>query len=132
MAVADACPFERAIQSTAFGCRQSRKTFIGEKESVVCSNLTARQDCIALISQLKKNARFALQLNTPNGLLTHGQEMKLKCGGLQGLQQLTCGAQTSDVHELVSNAIAAFNDIGQLPYAELVKAISRYKLRRSL
>jgi hypothetical protein len=132
MAVTDACPFERAIQSTVFGCAQSRKTFVGEKENVVCSNLNARQDCVTLVSQLKKNARFALQLNTPGGLLTHGQEMKLKSGGLQGLQGLSCSGHSSDVHELLTRAIGEFGHIEQLPYAELVKAISRYKLRRGL
>mgnify|MGYP000415509350 CR=1 FL=1 len=131
MAIADACPFERAIQSTLFGCRQSQKTFIGEKESVICSNPNARQDCVALVSQLKKNARFALQLNAPNGLLTHGQEMKLKSGGLQGLQEQLCNEQCNDVHELLTRAVTEFGHIEQLPYAELVKAISRYKLRRS-
>lgn len=132
MAVADACPFERAIQSTVFGCTQSRKTFVGEKENVICSNLNARQDCVTLVGQLKKNARFALQLNAPSGLLTHGQEMKLKSGGLQGLQALPCSGQSSDVHELLTRAIEEFGNIEQLPYTELVKAISRYKLRRSL
>jgi hypothetical protein len=130
VAIADACPFERAIQSTLFGCSQSLKTFIGEKESVICSNPSARQDCVALVGQLKKNARFALQLNAPNGLLTHGQEMKLKSGGLQGLQEQSCSGQSSDVHELLTRAIVEFGHIEQLPYTELVKAISRYKLRR--
>ena len=132
MAVANACPFERAIQSTVFTCTQSRKTFIGEKENVICTNLDARQDCVLLVSQLKKNARFALQLNTPNGLLTHGQVMKLKSGGLQGLQELPCSGQSNDVHELLTRAMAEFGNIEQLPYTELVKAISRYKRRRSL
>lgn len=131
MAIADACPFERAIQSTAFSCTQSRKIFIGEKESVICSNHGARQDCVALVSQLKKNARFALQLNTPNGLLTHGQEMKLKSGGLQGLQEQLRNETSNDVHELLTHAVLEFGHIEKLPYTELVKAISRYKLRRS-
>lgn len=131
MAIADACPFERAIQSTLFGCSQSHKTFIGEKESVICSNPDARQDCVALVSQLKKNARFALQLNAPNGLLTHGQEMKLKSGGLQGLQEQLGSEQCNDVHELLTDAVTKFGKIEQLPYAELVKAVSRYKLRRN-
>lgn len=131
MAVADACPFERAIQSTEFSCSQSRKTFVGEKENVICSNLAARQDCVALVSQLKRNARFALQLNAPHGLLTHGQEMKLKSGALQGLQTLPCTGQSSDIHELLTRAIAECGSIEQLPYPELVKAISRYKRRRN-
>lgn len=131
MAIANACPFERAIQSTVFVCSQSVKTFIGEKESVVCSNPNARQDCVTLVSQLKKNARFALQTNAPHSLLTHGQEMKLKSGGLQGLQALSCSKQSNDVHELLTLAIDEYTSIEQLPYPELVKAISRYKLRRS-
>lgn len=131
MAIGNACPFERAIQSTVFVCTQSLKTYIGEKESVICSTPGARQDCLSLVSQLKKNARFALQLNAPNGLLTHGQEMKLKSGGLQGLQNLPCSEQSSDIHDLLVRAVNEFKSIEQIPYAELVKAISRYKLRQS-
>ncbi len=130
MAIANACPFERAIQSTLFVCAQSRKTYIGEKENVICNYMTARQQCVSMIGQLKKNARFALQSSTPNGLLTHGQEMKLKCGGLQGLQQLACNeASTNDAHTLLTTAIECFGNVEELPYPELVKAISSYKLR---
>ena len=114
MAAANACPFERAIQSTLFICGKSRKVYVGEKESVVCSNMSARQQCVNVVSQMKKNARFALQSSTPNGLLTHGQEMKLKCGGLQGLQQLACNeASTNDAHILLETAIDAYGDIEQ-------------------
>ena len=132
MAAANACPFERAIQTTLFSCSHSEKVFVGEKESIICTNLNARQECISIISQLKKNARFALQANTANGLLTHGQEMKLKCGGLQGLQQLSCNeASTNDVYSLISASMKEYGNLTQLPYPELVKAISRYKLRRN-
>jgi len=130
MAVANACPFERAIQSTEFNCAQSRQTFVGEKENVICSNLDARQDCVALVSQLKANARFALQLNAAHGLLTHGQERRRKSGGLRGLQTLLLAARSRDIHELVTHAIAEYSSIEQFPYPELVKAISRYKRRR--
>jgi len=128
---ADYCPFERAVQTVHFECSQSLKTFIGEKEGIVCTNPDARQLCVKLVSQLKKNARFALKVAKNNPVLTHGQEMKLKCGGLQGLQQLL-KKQPSDnnISSLVSDAIQQFNTINELPFPQIMRVVSEYRLRR--
>jgi len=129
--VADNCPFERAIQTVNFNCSQSRKTYIGEKEGVVCTNPDARQACRALVSALKKNARFALRLNSTNEVLTHGQEMKLKCGGLQGLRQNLPGHPPDDIFEILSQAQACFESIECFPYTDIMQAVADYKLRRT-
>jgi len=130
--VADNCPFERAIQTVNFNCSQARKTYIGEKEGVACTNLNARQECRKLVATLKKNARFALRLGSTNSVLTHGQEMKLKCGGLQGLQQcLPEQPAPNDIFEIISRAQASFESIEQLPYTNIMQAVADYRLRRT-
>jgi len=130
--VANNCPFERAIQTVDFGCSQSRKTYIGEKEGVVCTNLDARQDCRQLVSVLKKNARFALRLSSHNTVLTHGQEMKLKCGGLLGLRQcLNIEDACDDIYTLINEAKKLFDDIPHFPYTDIMRVVADYKLRRS-
>ena len=128
---ADSCPFERAVQTVHFECNQSQKTFIGEKEGIICTNPNARLHCIDLIAELKKNARFALKLAKGNPVLTHGQEMKLKCGGLQGLQQLlSVPASDNDIAQLIQSAIKAFNTINELPFPKIMRVVSEYRLRR--
>lgn len=57
--------------------------------------------------------------------------MKLKCGGLQGLQSLKMTEPVSvDVNELLQQAITTFQDLEHLPYPNLVQAISSYQLRK--
>lgn len=127
----DYCPFERAVQTVHFQCSQSQKTFIGEKEGIVCTNPAARSKCLELVSELKRNARFALKLARDNSVLTHGQEMKLKCGGLQGLQQLlSLSATDNDISMLIQAAIDEFNTIKALPFPQIMRVVSEYRLRR--
>ena len=130
MSAANYCPFERAIQTVHFSCRQSRKTYVGEKEGVICTNLAARQDCVALVSKLKKNARFALKMTKTTPVLTHGQEMKLKCGGLKGLQQqLVDPVEYNDIHELISACLDQYESVENFPYEQVMRVVAEYRLR---
>ncbi len=127
----DHCPFERAVQTVHFECNQSQKTFIGEKEGIVCTNPNARLKCVELVAELKRNARFALKLAKNNNVLTHGQEMKLKCGGLQGLQQLLSkSASENNIADLIHEVLTEFNTINNLPFPEIMRVVSEYRLRR--
>ncbi len=127
----DSCPFERAVQTVHFECSQSQKTFIGEKEGIVCTNPNARLGCLSLVKELKRNARFALKLAKNHTVLTHGQEMKLKCGGLQALQQLLSKPPSdNNIAELIEDAINEFNTIKALPYPQIMRVVSEYRLRR--
>ena len=128
---ADYCPFERAVQTVHFTCAQSQTTFTGEKENIICTNMMARADCVELVVLLKKNARFALQLAKYTPVLTHGQEMKLKCGGLQGIQELlNKPAAENDVHQLIEEVLAKYNSLAALPFPEIMRVVSEYRLRR--
>ena len=127
---ANDCPFQRAILTSHFACSQSRKTFIGEKEGIVCTNTLARENCRTIVEQLKKNSRFALQLDNPAAILTHGQDMKLKCGGLQGLRDLGTLADSNDIYALISAALDEYGDLSRLPYEQIVRTVSTYKSRR--
>ena len=128
---ADYCPFERAVQTVHFRCAQSQTVFIGEKENIVCTNLKARSCCIELVSLLKRNAQFALKLTKHTSVLTHGQEMKLKCGGIRGLQQLlNKPTSENDIHELINEVKSQYNNLTSLPVPQIMRVVSEYRLRR--
>lgn len=127
----DNCPFERPIQTVYFECSQSQKTFIGEKEGIVCTNPNARLDCVALVKVLKSNARFALKVTKNNAVLTHGQDMKLKCGGLKGIQEsLSQPLAKNDIASIIRAAVEEFGHINQLPYPQIMRVVSDYRIRR--
>ena len=128
---ANYCPFERAVQTVHFSCTQSQTTFIGEKENIICTNLNARTACIELVGLLKKNARFALRLAKHTAVLTHGQEMKLKCGGIQGLQELlNKPASENDIYKLIESVLQEYGTLTELPFPEIMRVVSEYRLRR--
>jgi len=129
---ADYCPFERAVQTVHFSCSQSQTVFIGEKENIICTNMDARSTCIELVSLLKKNARFALKLAKYTPVLTHGQEMKLKCGGIQGLQELLNKPTTeNDIHGLIDSVLSEYDSLSELPFPQIMRVVSEYRLRRN-
>jgi len=128
---ANYCPFERAVQTVHFSCAQSQVTFTGERENIICTNLNARTDCVELVSLLKKNARFALKLAKHNPVLTHGQEMKLKCGGIQGLQEiLNKPSSENDIYSLITAVLAEYRMLTELPFPQIMRVVSEYRLRR--
>jgi len=128
---ANYCPFERAVQTVHFSCAQSQRTFIGEKENIICTNLNARTSCIELVKLLKKNARFALKLSKHTSVLTHGQEMKLKCGGIKGIQALlNKPASAHDIYSLIEDVISEYGALTKLPFPEIMRVVSEYRLRR--
>ena len=128
---ADYCPFERAVQTVHFTCSNAQTLFVGEKENIACTNMVARADCIELVSLLKQNARFALKLAKHTTVLTHGQEMKLKCGGIQGIQELLGKSSTeNDVHQLIDEVISKYKGLEKLPFPEIMRVVSEYRMRR--
>jgi len=128
---ANYCPFERAVQTVHFSCAQSQVTFTGEKENIICTDLNARVHCVELVALLKKNARFALKFAKHTTVLTHGQEMKLKCGGIQGLQELLNKPESeNDIYKLINEALEEYNALSKLPFPQIMRVVSEYRLRR--
>jgi hypothetical protein len=123
------CPFERVIFSTTFSCTESHKYFFAEKEGISCKNPSARLQCILLTDLLRRNSQFALhQQAEASGKLTHGQEMKLSCGGLQGLE--TVIGEQADIHSLVNAAIEQYSSLDALPWDRIIPSVQAYRIRK--
>lgn len=142
------CPFERAILARYSACPLAERQNIAEREAVACGLPTAREQCAALRALLRQNSAFALKLTQVDGPLVHAKEMKVQCGGLQGVQQavapgaaavaqveaLASGTEAlpmvADVHGLVQAALAKFGDLQRLPYSTIVQSVVAYQIRR--
>ena len=124
------CPFERVILSIEFSCTESQKYFYAQKEGISCTNPPARMNCSLLIEHLKKNSKFVLRdVFSRTDKLTHGQEMKIKNGGLHGLQAVT--RSENDIHALLTSAIEQFGALEKLPWDKIVPSVQAYKIRKS-
>lgn len=129
-----ACPFERAILSTEFSCHSSQRQYIAEKEAVACMVPAALQQCKELIRHFRQCASFALPALKKDAQLPHGQEMKLKAGGLNGICSLLEleDAVPSDIRACVDSLLLRYQHFEAVPCEPVVRSIQAYRGRRRL
>jgi hypothetical protein len=142
------CAFEKAILARFCACSLAERQNIAEREAVACGAPEARAQCAALRALLRQKSAFALKLTQVQGPLPHASEMKVECGGLQGMQQAAgpelaapaaAGASATatqafplvaDVHKLVQVCAGKFGGLANLPYSAIVQSVVAYRIRR--
>jgi len=142
------CAFEKAMLAHCCACSLAERRNIAEREAVACGSPPAREQCAALRVLLRQNSAFALKLAHVDGPLPHAKEMKVQCGGLQGVQlavepavavagsavALASGApdvpSVDDVHGLVVASREKFGDLANLPYSAIIQSVVAHQIRR--
>jgi hypothetical protein len=121
------CPFEKSILTHCAACSQAEKHNMAQREAVACNSAAANERCIALRDALRINFTFALGKLHIDGPLPHAQEMRMKCGGLRGLQFLLSGNdQVIDIAALLELAQQKFGELANYPYAQIVRLAKTY------
>ena len=131
-AVRLSCPFEKAILSRCADCDKSHKFNLADREAIACEAPVARENCLTLHGLLHQNAVFTLKLMHPGEPLPHAKELKIQCGGLLGTQQLFAPevSVVENIHGLIGEIQQRFGSMQDVPYLDVVKAISAYEARR--
>lgn len=125
------CPFGKAILALCCACSLSRKRAIAERETVICTRATAREQCCELYALLRRNSSFALKQAHADEPLTHARNMKVQCGGLHGLQQAVDAAEEiGDVAALVDASREKFGSLEALPYSLIIQSVAAFQLRK--
>ncbi len=88
--------------------------------------------CYSLVDTFREKSRFVLGISNSSEELTHLQLMKIRCGGLLGMQRLlTEGPQTCpNVIEIQQKARDVYGDIGAFPFSEIVRDIKDFSHRK--
>lgn len=117
------CVFSKAVLSTCVACPRSGRMQIAEREWLVCEQRESQIRCAELYDLLRHNFGFALHIIHDDAPITHGQEMRIQCGGLKGLQQVLSGADTvDDVEGLLRQVLQHWGEWENIPYSEVVHA----------
>ncbi len=124
------CPFEKAILTRRFGCRLLQKYNIAEREAIGCTRPGTQQRCTRYIGTLREAARFALGSSKASAARTHGKEIRIQCGGLQGLQTLLDAASATDIDTLLETACRQYGSVDALPLDRIMPGIAHYQLRK--
>lgn len=125
------CAFGKVILSRHCACSKVIKLYAAEREMVACSVDTEREQCSELLDLLRQNSAFALKLTHVTPPLPHGPEMRVQCGGLQGLQLEVDGSEeVVDVSALVAKARIKFGSLDELPYSKIVQSVVACEVRK--
>jgi hypothetical protein len=127
------CAFYKAVLRRCAGCSRAQRLLIAEREAVACISPGAQPRCMQLLEALRTRSIFALRLTHLDGMLPHGKEIKVQCGGLLGLQQVATegeiGERVEDIHRLIDLAVSRYGAIDALPFSEVVKSIVHFQSR---
>lgn len=125
------CVFGKVILSRHCACTYVNKRYAAEREMVACSVDTEREQCDELLGLLRKNSAFALKLTHIVSPLPHGPEMRVQCGGLQGLQLEVDGAtNVADIAKLIAAARVKFGSLENFPYSKIVQSVVSCEVRK--
>jgi len=128
--VAHPCAFGKAVLSTCVHCHQAARVQIAEREVIACHSAPSRQRCTELHALLRHNFGFALHVTRDDVPIPHGQEMRVQCGGLKGLNVLVTGSETvADADDLLERSLQRWGTLDALPYSAIVQAARCYKGR---
>lgn len=125
------CAFGKVILSRHCACSKVIKLYAAEREMVACSVDARREQCSELLDLLRQNSAFALKLTHITPPLPHGPEMRVQCGGLQGLQLEVDGAEeVGDITALVAAARLKYGSLENLPYSKIVQSVVACGIRK--
>lgn len=125
------CVFGKVILSRHCACSKMRKRYAAEREMVECSEENCRIQCGELLQQLRQNSAFALKLTHITPPLPHGPEMRVQCGGLQGLQlEVNSSEAVLDISKLVEDALSKYGNLEDFPYSKIVQSVVSCEVRK--
>ena len=89
--------------------------------------------CYDLVDIFKEKSRFVLGLSQHDEELTHMQLMKIRCGGLIGMQKLLQHniSEVPDVLDIMQQAKLAFGSLEEFPFSDIVREIKMFTHRKS-
>ena len=128
------CPFSKPVIGKWCRCEYAR-LFDRCAGKMHCRHPGDHLDiCHQLVIQLENNTRFILGVSNKDSLLTHQQYMKIKCGGMEGMQRvLNPGSEElPSVTDISAHIIKKYGSLSHFPYGEIVRDISNFSHRKSV
>ena len=90
-----------------------------------------RKSCQGLVDELKRQSRFVLGISEADRMLTHAQMMKIRCGGLQGMQRVLglSADKPPAVREVIDAADEQYGQVADFPFDRIVQDIQGFSHR---
>jgi len=130
------CPFSKPIIGGWCSCKHAN---LDERCAGKMTCLKADEHisgCYDLVDIFKENSRFVLGLSQNENELTHMQLMKIRCGGLLGMQRIlfrsgiTVNSEVPDVLDIMYLAKQKFVSVNDFPFNEIIRDIKEFSHRK--
>jgi len=126
------CPFSKPIIGNWCKCQYAN---LDERCAGKMTCLKSEQyiaGCYKLVDVLKEQSRFILGISQANQELTHMQLMKIRCGGLIGMQRILSDQVDAipDVLNIMHQAEIKYGDVLAFPFNEVVRDIKEFSHRK--
>jgi len=90
-------------------------------------------DCYDLVDVFKEKSRFVLGISQHEKEFTHMQLMKIRCGGLIGMQKILQHRinEAPDVLEIMQKAKQNYGSLEGFPFSDIVREIKLFSHRKT-
>jgi hypothetical protein len=125
------CPFSKPILGQWCRCDFARLEDRCSGKMICAHPGEHRATCLHLTELLKKNARFSLNLSNTDNQISHAQAMKIKCGGLLGMQRIleTDTQHPPSVVGIVAEVRERYGSLEDFPFGEIIRDIAGFSHR---
>lgn len=126
------CPFSKPIIGNWCQCQHANM------DERCAGKMTCLQadiyltKCYELVDIFKEKSQFVLGITDNNTELTHMQLMKIRCGGLIGMQKtLACNTnEAPDILIIMQQAKKQFGSLESFPFNEILRDIKLFSHRK--
>lgn len=126
------CPFSKPIISLWCHCPYA-SIMEGCTGKMACNrDALFHISCNSLVDTLKKHSSFILGINNYETELTHSQTMRIRCGGILGMQRVMKIDVDSPpvIPDILSTSEIRYDNINNFPFNEIVQDIKTFCHRK--
>ena len=125
------CPFSKPIIGNWCQCQYANLDERCAGKMTCLKSETYLAYCYELVDLFKEKSHFVLGITQHEDELTHMQLMKIRCGGLIGMQRvLTGNTDVPDVLETMRLAGQRYGSVTEFPFSEIVRDIKEFSHRK--
>ncbi len=125
------CPFSKPIIGNWCQCQYANLDDRCAGKMTCLKSDVYLAGCYELVELFKEKSLFVLGITQHEAELTHMQLMKIRCGGLIGMQRvLSNNTDVPDVLATLHLAEQRYASIGDFPFSEIVRDIKDFSHRK--
>lgn len=126
------CPFSKAILGRWCKCAHAKLADRCSGKMTCIRHDDLQESCIELDEAFKSNTRFILGVKNEYVELTHAQLMKIRCGGLLGMQRVLGleSKESVEIRDVIDKSINNYGNLNSFPYKEIIQDIKKFKHRK--